>query len=68
MKLCDVYDAGQAMVKKDKPELHAKLTKNFGFAMGIEFREGSLLISPKTTVTAKKGEYASFLGLSRLIN
>ena len=29
---------------------------SFRFAMGIEFREGSLLISPKTTVTARKGK------------
>merc|ERR1711988_404169 len=55
VKLSEVYDAGVALVKKKKPELVDKLTKSFGFAMGIEFRESSLLISNKTGIPAKKG-------------
>lgn len=37
--------------------------------MGIEFRESALLIGPKTTVTAKKGQvYNINLGFSELVN
>lgn len=54
-KLSAVFEAGYAMVKKEKPQLLENLTKNFGFAMGIEFKESSLMIAPKTTAIAKKG-------------
>lgn len=53
-KLCDVYQAGLSFVKSKKPHLVDSMTKNFGFAMGIEFRESSLLIAPKTTAVLKK--------------
>ncbi|CAG2061750.1 unnamed protein product, partial [Timema podura] len=46
-KLCDVYEAGVNYVKKEKPDIVDKLTKNFGFAMGIEFRESSLVNWPQ---------------------
>lgn len=55
VKLNEVYDKLVAFVKKGKPELVDKLTKSFGFGMGIEFREGSLLIGPKCTATLQKG-------------
>merc|ERR1740122_762102 len=42
-------------VKKEKPEIAEKLNKNFGFAMGIEFREGSLVIGPNCDLKLKKG-------------
>ncbi|PVD20893.1 hypothetical protein C0Q70_19056 [Pomacea canaliculata] len=54
-KLSDVYEAGVSLVKAERPELEAKMSKSFGFAMGIEFRESSLLIAPKTNAPAKKG-------------
>jgi len=54
-KLSDVYNAAMDNVKKEKPELADKVTKNFGFAMGIEFREGSLVIGPNCEAKAKKG-------------
>ncbi|NXW26177.1 SP16H protein, partial [Circaetus pectoralis] len=55
-KLCDVYGAVMDVVKKQKPELLSKITKNLGFAMGIEFREGSLVINSKNQHRLKKGE------------
>lgn len=55
VKLCDVYETGLGYVKKEKPALVEHMTKNFGFAMGIEFREGSLTIQAKTMAKAKKG-------------
>ncbi|XP_010019678.1 PREDICTED: FACT complex subunit SPT16-like, partial [Nestor notabilis] len=53
-KLCDVYGAVMDVVKKQKPELLSKITKNLGFAMGIEFREGSLVINSKNQQRLKK--------------
>ncbi|XP_041375424.1 FACT complex subunit SPT16-like [Gigantopelta aegis] len=55
VKLSEVYDCAIKLVKSERPELLEKMTKSFGFAMGVEFREGSLLISGKTNVPAKKG-------------
>ncbi|GAB6025748.1 splicing associated factor Dre4 [Chamberlinius hualienensis] len=55
IKLCDVYNAAVNFVKKGKPELLDSLIKHLGFAIGIEFRESSMIIAPKTTVVAKKG-------------
>jgi len=54
-KLSEVYDVAYKHVKSNKPELVDKMTKNMGFAMGIEFREGALLITGKCQVSAKKG-------------
>ena len=47
VKLSSVYKSAVNFVKKESPDLVDNLTKNFGFAMGIEFREGSLTIAPK---------------------
>ena len=54
-KLSDVYKSAVNFVKKESPDLVEKLTKNFGFAMGIEFREGSLSITPTCDAIVKKG-------------
>ncbi|KAM9328866.1 LOW QUALITY PROTEIN: FACT complex subunit SPT16 [Gastrophryne carolinensis] len=68
-KICDVYQAVMDHVKKQKPDLLSKITKNLGFAMGIEFREGSLVINSKNQYKLKKGMVFSIhLGLSDLTN
>lgn len=68
-KLSDVYESVITFTKKEKPHLLDHLTKNFGFAMGIEFRESSLLIGPKTTAVLKKGMVFNLnIGLSNLQN
>ncbi|KAK4019969.1 hypothetical protein OUZ56_001967 [Daphnia magna] len=54
-KLSDVYNAAEAYVKKEKPELLDKMTKTLGFVTGIEFRESSLVIGPKNNAVIKKG-------------
>ena len=54
VKICDVYNAVMDVVKKKKPELLNKITKNLGFGMGIEFREGSLVINSKKSVQTKE--------------
>lgn len=69
VKLSEVYDVGYGYVKKEKPALLDHLTKNFGFAMGIEFKESSLMIGPKNTSLAKKGMVFNLnIGLSNLEN
>ncbi|XP_065583558.1 FACT complex subunit spt16-like [Artemia franciscana] len=54
-KLSEVYEKTVEFVKKEQPKLVEKLTKSFGFATGIEFREGSLLIGPKNDAKIKQG-------------
>ncbi|KAJ1079028.1 hypothetical protein K5549_013331 [Capra hircus] len=71
VKICDVYNAVMDVVKKQKPELLNKITKNLGFGMGIEFREGSLVINSKNQYKLKKGLGMVFsinLGFSDLTN
>lgn len=68
-KLCDVYQAGIDFAKQKKPKLVENLTKNFGFVTGIEFRETSLVIAPKTMAKVKKNQvYNVNIGLSNLTN
>merc|ERR1711915_52517 len=55
VKLSEVYNAAMDNVKKERPEIAEKINKNFGFAMGIEFREASLVIGPNCDLKAKKG-------------
>jgi len=55
VKLSDVFNAAMANVKKEKPAIVDKINKNFGFAMGIEFREAALIIGPNCDFKAKKG-------------
>ncbi|KAL5022386.1 hypothetical protein ScPMuIL_001541 [Solemya velum] len=68
-RLSEVYDRTLAFVKKEKADMADKMTKNIGFAMGIEFREGSLLIGPKTNARARKGMVFNVnVGFSDLFN
>ncbi|XP_018348110.1 PREDICTED: FACT complex subunit spt16 isoform X3 [Trachymyrmex septentrionalis] len=68
-KISEVYEAGIKFVKDEKPEMLNHLTKNFGFAMGIEFKESSLLLGPKIHAIAKKGMVFNVnVGLSNLTN
>ncbi|TRY61376.1 hypothetical protein TCAL_08430 [Tigriopus californicus] len=64
-----IYDSVVSMVKSDKPQLMSGLTKNFGFAMGIEFREAALSIAKDSQVKAKKGMVFNInIGFSGLTN
>lgn len=68
-KVSDVYESGVEFVKNKKPQFVDNLTKNFGFGTGIEFRESSLLIAPKTTAVLKKGMVFNLaVGFSNLTN
>lgn len=54
-KLLDVYNAAVAVVKRRKADLVDKFTANCGCAIGLEFRETSLLLSAKNTRVIKTG-------------
>lgn len=69
VKISDAYNAVLEYVKKEKSDLIPKLTKNLGFAMGIEFREGSLVLNAKNQYKLKKGMVLSVsLGFADLVN
>ncbi|XP_015778637.1 PREDICTED: FACT complex subunit SPT16-like [Acropora digitifera] len=69
VKLCDVYNAALEHVAKQKPKLQPNFVKNVGFGMGIEFREGSLLITSRNTHVAKRGMVFNVnAGFSGLVN
>ena len=56
-------------MKKERPDLTDKMTRNFGFAMGIEFRDASLSIAANSTAVAKKDMVFNVnLGISNLTN
>ena len=56
-------------MKRENSELVDKLTKNFGFAMGIEFREGSLSITPNCDAIVRNGMIFNVnVGMTNLVN
>ncbi|VDM37361.1 unnamed protein product [Toxocara canis] len=69
-KLCDVYAVGVNALKEKKPSLMDNLIKNnFGFVTGLEFRESSMLISPKCEMVVKPNMvFVVFVGLQSLKN
>lgn len=67
--LSDIFNGGMSYAKKHQPALVEKLTKTFGFAMGLEFRDNSLIIGPKCVAKLKKGMIFNVnIGLSNLEN
>lgn len=67
--LSDLYQKAVDFVESKRPDLSGKLTKTFGFVTGIEFREGQLLIGPKTNVKARKNMvFVLAAGFSDLVN
>ena len=69
VKLSTVYKSAVNFVKKESPDLVDNLTKNFGFGMGIEFREGSLTIASNCDAVVKKGMIFNVnIGFTGLVN
>ncbi|TIA85374.1 hypothetical protein E3P99_04014 [Wallemia hederae] len=54
-QLSAVYDAALSFVRKTKPDLEDKLTKNLGFATGIYFRDSTFMINQKSARKISKG-------------
>ena len=64
-----VYNKAYELVNSKKPDLAPKLTKNFGFVTGIEFREGQLVLTPKSEAKVAKGmTFAVCVGFEGLKN
>lgn len=53
--LKSVYEAGVEFVKGKKEELLSKLPQNFGFGIGLEFRENNLGITAKNEKNVEAG-------------
>ncbi|KAH9426311.1 FACT complex subunit SPT16 [Dermatophagoides pteronyssinus] len=67
--LSDVYQMATDMVAKYDRKLVEKFTRNCGFIMGIEFRESSLQIAPKSSAIVKRGmTFNVSLGFANLEN
>lgn len=67
--LCEVYQATLDYVKKERSDLTNAFSKNLGFGMGIEFREGSLVINGKNQTKLRKGMVFNInLGLCNVPN
>lgn len=67
--LSDLYQHIVDFVKGKRPELVDRMTKNFGFVTGIEFRENHLVIGPKTNAQARKNmSFVIAVGFTDLIN
>jgi len=68
-KLNEVYDKVREKCQGERPDLVEKLTPNFGFLIGIEFREANYLISNKCTAVVKNGMvFQVSIGFSDLEN
>uniref|UniRef100_A0A336MRE7 FACT complex subunit n=1 Tax=Culicoides sonorensis TaxID=179676 RepID=A0A336MRE7_CULSO len=68
-KLSEVYETAFKYAQKEQPKLIDKITKTFGFGMGIEFRENSLVIGPKCTAVVQKGMIFNVnVGISNIEN
>ncbi|RNA22609.1 FACT complex subunit SPT16 isoform X2 [Brachionus plicatilis] len=69
VKLNDLYDKIKQKCHTDRSDLVDKLTPNFGFLIGIEFREANFLISNKNSNSAKAGmTFQVSIGLADLVN
>jgi len=51
----DIYNKALSLVKATKPELEKNFLKNVGAGIGIETRDGSLILNGKSTRTIKDG-------------
>jgi len=55
VRLCDVWESAVNLVRRVKPQLVEKLTKNVGWGTGIEFKDKYLVIGRKNQTVAKLG-------------
>lgn len=47
VKIKDIYNKALAYIRNKRPDLEQHFTKNAGFGMGIEFREGNFVLTGK---------------------
>ncbi|KAI8393680.1 FACT complex subunit-domain-containing protein [Radiomyces spectabilis] len=69
VKIKDIYQKALGYIKSKRPDLEKHFTKNIGFGMGIEFREGSYVLSAKNVRELKNGMVVNLsLGFADLEN
>lgn len=69
VKIKDVYNEALNYIRAKRPDLEKHFTKNIGFAMGIEFRESSYVLTPKNVRELKNGMVLNLsLGFTDLEN
>jgi nucleosome binding factor SPN SPT16 subunit len=65
----EVFLKGLDYVRKNRPDLEAHLTKNFGFGIGLEFRETEFILNAKNENVLNSGMTLNLaLGLQDLSN
>ncbi|KAG9301417.1 hypothetical protein G9A89_018089 [Geosiphon pyriformis] len=68
-KIRDVYSKAIDFIKNKRPDLEKFFLKTIGFGMGLEFREGNYILSPKNTRELKNGMILNLsLGFQGLVN
>lgn len=64
-----VFEGALEYIKKEKPDLVTKFTKNCGWQMGIEFRDSLFVLNAKNQRPLKSGQVISlWMGFSGLPN
>lgn len=54
-KLSEVYEGTLSFAEEIEPHLVEHLAQTFGFAIGLELRDRSMIIEPKYNVIVKRG-------------
>lgn len=54
MKLSQVFQKGADFLKEKAPQLFEKIGPNFGFGIGLEFKENNLVLNAKNNREVKK--------------
>ena len=66
-KLSSVHEAVVNRLKSKAPHLESKLTRNCGFATGLEFKEGAYVLNAKSEQRLRPGmAFNLALGLEKL--
>ena len=69
VKLCDVYDEGIRYLESTRSDLQSNVTNNFGFSMGIEFRESEFILNSKNQHSLENGMVLNLsIGFKDLVN
>ena len=66
--LSEVYNKSRKAFVEKYPNLESHLPKNFGFGIGFEFREKTLLISPNNQNRVKRGNVFAVITSLKNVN
>ena len=69
VQISSIYAKAQQFTQSNRPEVKNNLPNNFGFGMGLEFRESDYVINAKNVRELKKGMIFNLsVGLQELDN